>query len=1155
MKVGVEVVGDPAGGQAAFRALSASAIAFGDNVAAVAERTSEATAGQIARLRELQAAYEQVAATATEDSDLQVAAANHAADAQRRLAAITRTTGAAGAEAAAATGVSSTRALQSLTNIGRGMSTYVTAPVLLAGAASLKLGLDFEQSMELLHTQAGASQGETDALSGSILNLVKSGQSFAQTAGDMAQGAFYIESSGIRGQAAIEALRVSAAGAAVGQTSLANTSNVLTSALKVYGAAAGSDAQVMATLNAAVGQGKMHMEDLEGALSTKLLPTAKAIGVTLPQALSAIDVFTQAGVPAEAAATNLTQALIRMEAPTKAGKAALAQLGITGGQLADALAHGGLPAALKDVSAGYEQLVAAGQKNAANQAVFSAFGGTKGGGAMLTLVQQYGSYMTTLDRNQKQANPATFWADVASEMHQPNEKIHQSLASLGADFITIGEDIAPVVAEIANGATKMADAFSHLPGPVKDGLGAIVIGLAIGGPIMLAGVGVVKMVNSIGDAFKWVASKAATSTASADGELATTGAAASGTAGEVESIGAAAQTSATEMTQLGTAAGVTAGEVTADTAVMDADLAGVGTAAATAGTEIEVGIGAGAGTAATEVTAATAIMDADLAGVGAAAVAAGAEVTTLGGLLAGIGGGITGFFSDVGAGLLAGGAGLVAGAVAVTTAVLATSGDDPTNGTPGSGNGAALAKLIASGQIGQKELEKVAKDTGLSGETLGTDLHNKKFVAELTAYAKDKGLPMNVGGPTGLQGAEGKPKKSGLSGLQGPDGTPTGPTPKVATAPAQPLTKAQQLQVGLETNPDDAKLLHQQIGADQAELAWLEKRRAAGKLSNTAYVADVGPLHQEINADQTRLAAAASKAHTAASQAHTAHLQGVTTKILTLQTALENASKRADAFLKPGSTLDGKKVSSSAGGGTAAAERLEAFYVKESHDTGLSSTERARYGLDASKLAASIAKHRIDETKKFESKKDAFTVPLRLQLAAAKAGSTADPGDDLAAARQIKAYAEKAIAAGKLTWQGMIDAYNTIAQQNAVLGTGAIAANSHVVSASKLATELGLHGAAKKHAEELLAQAMAHGGHIPNGQGVQGVMALAGATRVAPHDVGQGVSGRGGGGVNIENLHLPGVHDVHSFLNELQGLARHNPIQSSGPNAGRGLIG
>jgi TP901 family phage tail tape measure protein len=411
---------------------------------------------------------------------------------------------------------------QTAGTIGRGLTTYVTAPTAFVGYEAVKQALDFNQALLLIHSQAGASRAELEHMNQAVLQLVQSGRSYGQTAQSMAQGLYYIESEGIRGGQALSILQTAAAGAANGQTDMADTTNALTSAMKIFGDSAGGVAKTMATIDAVTATGKMHLEDLNNAFQTKFFTTAHQLGIPFEQAGAALDVFTKAGVPAQVAANNMTTSFIKMVTPAKAAIPYLAELGLTANTLGQALQHGGLSEALGKLAAGYQHIEETQSKFAANKAVLESFGGSRSGAPALALVQQYQSYMQSLGEIQRLNDPANFWTRVSQTMQQPAMQIKQDVAEISADFIKLGTALAPTVATLAGGISSIAGAFGSLPGPVKDAIGVIVGILAVGGPLGLAIKGIGTLAGGIGTAFEMMAARsgAAMTTVGAEADLA-----------------------------------------------------------------------------------------------------------------------------------------------------------------------------------------------------------------------------------------------------------------------------------------------------------------------------------------------------------------------------------------------------------------------------------------------------------------------------------------------------------------------------------------------------------------------------------------------------------------------------------------------------------
>jgi TP901 family phage tail tape measure protein len=600
----IDIVGDSASAQRAIEQTSVAVAGLGDELKglsvdakASAEAMVAASSQRIARLqaeaaaaKELSGSYafgsaEQIAAanlyeqritrisrmqgtlgtTADEAAQLQVSAT------MRQVAALDAEAAAYGRVAEASTGaaskIASTNAAAATANrnrllgveaaaarpsitqtagtIGRGLTTYATLPAAFIGYEAIHQAIEYNQALLLIRTQAGATEGELQHMNGAVLQLVQSGHSYGQTAKDMADGLYFVESEGIRGGRALAILRAAAAGAAKGQTDMADTTNALTSAMKIWNLGAGDAVGTMATIDAITATGKMHLEDLNAAFGTKFFTTAKQLGIPLEQAGAALDVFTKAGVPAETAANNMTTSFIKMLTPAKSAVPYLQQLGLSSDSLGQALQRGGLSAALKELAEGYEHLVQTQGKFHANRAVLESFGGSRSGAPALALVQQYGSYLKSVGEIQRLNNPATFWSQVSEAMHTPAMQIKTDVAEIGADFIKLGTTLAPEVATISAGVADVAGAFGHLPGPAKDAILVVAGLLAVGGPVGLSIKGVGVLVGGVGTAvtavagmFRRVPEEAGPSIAATEAELRSLQAQLAATSGEVVGLGA-----------------------------------------------------------------------------------------------------------------------------------------------------------------------------------------------------------------------------------------------------------------------------------------------------------------------------------------------------------------------------------------------------------------------------------------------------------------------------------------------------------------------------------------------------------------------------------------------------------------------------------------
>ncbi len=247
---------------------------------------------------------------------------------------------------------------------------------------SVSAASQFQASMELVHTQAGATQGEVGKLTKSVRDLAPT---LGIDVNSLARGLFRIESAGLRGSAALKAMTLAGKGAQIGQADFESVAKTLANILEskiVTGSNAA--AKSMGLLNAIVGAGDMRMQDLSDAMGTGILPVAKSFGISLQDVGGAIAEMTASGVPAVDAATRLRMTLSLLEAP--AGKAAktLKAIGISNTQLADDMRQHGLLNALQDLKSHLEATGLSASKQ--SQIITAAFGGGRTSAGIITLL-------------------------------------------------------------------------------------------------------------------------------------------------------------------------------------------------------------------------------------------------------------------------------------------------------------------------------------------------------------------------------------------------------------------------------------------------------------------------------------------------------------------------------------------------------------------------------------------------------------------------------------------------------------------------------------------------------------------------------------------------------------------------------------------------
>ena len=316
----------------------------------------------------------------------------------------------------------------------------------LAAAAveGFKWSTEFNKQLEMVHTQAGATQKEVDSFKVSLLHLAESGQ-VTQMPKELAEGLYHLVSIGLRGKQALDALRIAAEGATVGNAHLEDTASALGAAWIVNVRGAGDLKNVMGILNATVGAGNLRMNELVESLGSGILPVAKVAHLSIQDIGAAMATLSDSGYSASSGMAQLGTALHFLYDPTTKARKALESIGLTQRQLFEELSgSGGLHGALALLKHGLESV--GGPAEQAEKVGEILPGGR--GKVLLTLIEE----LERLENKKKQiiANSGQFDDAVKRSMEQPANKIAAAWSKFHAVLIEFGEAVeGPGTAAIA----------------------------------------------------------------------------------------------------------------------------------------------------------------------------------------------------------------------------------------------------------------------------------------------------------------------------------------------------------------------------------------------------------------------------------------------------------------------------------------------------------------------------------------------------------------------------------------------------------------------------------------------------------------------------------------------------------------------------------
>ncbi len=267
-----------------------------------------------------------------------------------------------------------------------GVGAAIAGVAVVMGVMAVKAAADFQQGLNRLVTGAGDT---TD-------NMQKMGQAIRAISTDtgvltdqLLPAMYQIISAGQRGAQAQDTLKLAAEGAIVEQAKIVDVAKAITTAMTDYVKMHLTATQAMNGYTRAVQLGKLTLEQLSVAMSP-LLPITANLGIKFADVAAAMSTMTNAGIPADRAATSLRFMFQSLENPTKKATTAMTEFGLNTVAVADEMKKS-LPGALQMI---WDAAKKAGPEGSVpfNRAVSDMIGGQRSLQAFLSLT---GSHFKT----------------------------------------------------------------------------------------------------------------------------------------------------------------------------------------------------------------------------------------------------------------------------------------------------------------------------------------------------------------------------------------------------------------------------------------------------------------------------------------------------------------------------------------------------------------------------------------------------------------------------------------------------------------------------------------------------------------------------------------------------------------------------------------
>lgn len=412
----------------------------------------------------------------------------------------------------------------SISAFGGKMTKAVTVPIAAAGAAAVKLAVDFESAMTKLDTIADSSEKSIETLRTEIMDL---SDATGVSASELAEQAYQAISAGRSTGQAVEFVSKTARLAKAGFADTGAALDVLTTILNAYGKSESEVATISDQLIMTQNLGKTSVGQLAETMG-QVIPTAAAFGVSLENIESAYVTLTKQGINTAGATTRINGLLNQLgKTGTKSANALEAKTGKTFKELMES--GYSLSDVLEIVQESAEE---------SGLSLSDMFGNIRAGQAALAIMNDGGvTFAETLEEMGNAAGATdTAFAKLENTTAYKFEKTMNRVKNVG---IQTGQSLllafGPTAEKIAKAIEKAADKFGSLTSEQQQAIvKAAAFAAAIGPASSAIGAlttGVGKATEGIGKlAENWGVSANTLGTASAGVTLGAVGAAAALTA-------------------------------------------------------------------------------------------------------------------------------------------------------------------------------------------------------------------------------------------------------------------------------------------------------------------------------------------------------------------------------------------------------------------------------------------------------------------------------------------------------------------------------------------------------------------------------------------------------------------------------------------------
>lgn len=356
-------------------------------------------------------------------------------------------------------------------NVGLGLTLAITTPLVGLGYLAQSEFTEFEAALSRMEGLVGIAGEEVARFRVEILNLAGP---VAKSPVELAKAMEFITGSGIKGNAALETLTITAKAASAGLGETVEVANAVTSAMNAYGPANLSAAKATDILVATVREGKAEAASFAPVFG-QVLPLAAEMGISFGEVGGALAFLTRTTGNASIATTQLRSLMTQLLKPTEKSTKALEAMGITSTDVSNMIRQKGLVTTMGFLK---ENLAAAGLE------VKDMITDTEG---LMGALQLTGPQAQIAAEMIKTVNAAAGDTQKAFDAAAKTAKFSfaQAMAESKIAMIELGEAIAPVMMQLISFQRMGLAAWKSFSDETKTAVIAIAGVAAVLGPTVV----------------------------------------------------------------------------------------------------------------------------------------------------------------------------------------------------------------------------------------------------------------------------------------------------------------------------------------------------------------------------------------------------------------------------------------------------------------------------------------------------------------------------------------------------------------------------------------------------------------------------------------------------------------------------------------------